>query len=518
MNVIKILWADDEIDLLKPQILFLEQKGYLVDGVTNGHDALDKVKNGNYDLVFLDESMPGITGLETLPLIKQIHQDLPVVLITKNEEENLMDEAIGSQISDYLIKPVRPNQILLAIKKIIDNKRLFQEKTTTDYRQEFQQIMLSMTNNMSHQEWVDVYRKLIFWDLELDKAENNQMREVYNMQRVEANKEFFKFIQKNYLGWLKNQNSNITPTLSHNLFKDKVIPNIDGDIPTFFILIDNLRYDQWKMIETLVNENFRKVSEDYFFSILPTTTQYSRNAIFSGLMPSEIEKKYNDKWSHDEDEGGKNLHEEFFFGEQMKRLGANIKTSYTKITNHQNGKILEDNILNLMNNTLNVIVYNFVDMLSHARTEMEVLKELASNESAYRSLTVSWFDHSPLFNALQKLKDKKVRLIFTADHGTTRVQSPSKIIGDKNTTANLRYKTGKNLNYNPKEVFEVKNPDDAFLPKANISSSFVFAKEDYYFVYPNNYNHFANYYKDTFQHGGISLEETIVPFMVYQNK
>ena len=518
MSEIKILWADDEIDLLKPQILFLEQRGYSIVPVTNGYDALDKVKIENFDIVFLDESMPGITGLETLAKIKQIKQDIPVILITKNEEENIMDEAIGSQIADYLIKPVKPNQILLAIKKIIDNKRLVIEKTTIDYRKEFQEIIMAMTNNMDHKEWVEVYRKLIFWDLELDKANNQQMREVYNMQRTEANKEFFKFIQRNYLKWLKNLSSPETPTLSHTLFKSKVIPNIDGEVATFFILIDNLRYDQWKMIEPLINEHFRKVSEDYFFSILPTTTQYSRNAIFAGLMPSEIEKKYPTKWSHDEDEGGKNLHEEWFFNEQLKRYGTPIKTSYTKITNHADGKNLEDNILNLMNNMLNVIVYNFVDMLSHARTEMEVLKELASDESAYRSLSLSWFEHSPLSDALLKLKDKKVRLIFTADHGTTRVQSPAKVIGDKNTTTNLRYKTGKNLNYNPKEVLEVKNPDEAFLPKANLSSSFIFAKEDYYFVYPNNYNHFVNYYKNTFQHGGISLEEMIVPFMVYQSK
>lgn len=517
MSDIKILWADDEIDLLKPQILFLEQKGYRVEPVTNGHDALDKYKSEHFDLVFLDEHMPGITGLETLSRMKSINNDTPVIMITKNEEENIMDEAIGSQIADYLIKPVRPNQILLSIKKVIDNKRLVSEKTSVSYRQQFQNLMMEISSDMNYASWAELYKKLIYWDLELDKASNPEMREIFEMQKTEANKEFFKFIQKNYISWLQKPNSD-TPTLSHTLFKNKVIPRIDPEIPTFFLLIDNLRYDHYRILEPLLKERFRKTDEDFFYSILPTTTQYSRNAIFSGLMPSEIDKKYPDKWFYDDESAGKNLNEEFFLLEQFKRNGLNLKTSYTKITNHRDGRELEENFLNLMNNNFNVIVYNFVDMLSHARTEMEVLKELASDEAAYRSLTLSWFDHSPLLNALDKLKGKKARIIITADHGTIRVKSPAKVVGDKNTTTNLRYKTGKNLNYNPKEVFEVRKPEEAFLPKSNVSSSYIFAREDYYFCYPNNYNYFVNYYRNTFQHGGVSIEEIIVPVAVYETK
>lgn len=518
MNEIKILWADDEIDLLKPQILFLEQKGYVVEPVSNGHDALDKCKTEHFDLVFLDENMPGISGLETLAKIKAINKNLPVVMITKSEEENIMEEAIGSQIADYLIKPVRPNQILMSIKKLTENKKLVSEKTATSYRQEFQTIMMELNNVNTHQEWAELYRKLIFWELELDTADNAEMKSILDMQKSEANKEFFKFISKNYLKWLKEQGRETTPTLSNRLFVEKIIPNIDKTIPTFFLLIDNLRYDHFKMIENLLKDDYKKTSEDYFYSILPTTTQYSRNAIFSGLMPLEIDKKYPEKWFYDDENAGKNLHEEFFLNEQFKRNNINLKTSYTKITNHKSGKDLEDTILNLMNNDFNVIVYNFVDMLSHARTEMEVLKELASNEAAYRSLTFSWFDHSPLLNAIKKLKEKKVRIIITSDHGTVRVQNPSKIIGDKATTTNLRYKTGKNLNFNEKEVFYVKNPEEAMLPKSNLSSSYVFAKEDYYFCYPNNYNHFVNYYRNTFQHGGVSIEEVIVPVAIFESK
>ncbi len=518
MQTVKILWADDEIDLLKPQIIFLEQKGYAVDPVSNGHDALDKCKNNHYDLVFLDEHMPGISGLETLSRIKAINKDLPIVMITKNEEENIMEEAIGSQIADYLIKPVKPNQILLSIKRITENKKLVSEKTATSYRQEFQTISMELNQVNDAEAWKELYKKLIYWELELDNSNNTDMKQILDMQKSEANKEFFKFIQKNYIEWLKDTNKKEKPTLSHTLFRDKVIPNISNDAVTFFILVDNLRYDHFKMIETLIKEDFRKVSEDCFYSILPTTTQYSRNAIFSGLMPSEIDKKYPDKWFYDDENAGKNLNEEFFLTEQFKRLNLNLKTSYTKITNHQAGKALEDNILNLLNNQFNVIVYNFVDMLSHARTEMEVLKELASDEAAYRSLTMSWFDHSPLFNALQKLKEKKVRIIITSDHGTIRVQNPSKVVGDKNTTTNLRYKSGRNLNYNEKEVFFIKNPEEAYLPKSNLSSSYIFAKEDYYFCYPNNYNYFVNYYRNTFQHGGVSIEEMIVPIAIFESK
>lgn len=518
MTNIKILWADDEIEHLKAQIHFLEGKGYSIDPVTNGYDAIEKVKENKYDLVFLDEHMPGISGLETLPQIKELRNELPVVMITKNEEEDIFDEAIGSQIADYLIKPVKPNQILLSIKKIIDNKRLVTEKTNSAYQQQFQKIFMAINEKMNYKEWADLYKKMIYWELELDKAQTSEMADIMTMQKSEANKEFFKFISKNYQHWLHNANEDDTPTLSHTLFKNKVIPAIDGDVPTFFILIDNLRFDQWKMIEPIFSNHFNKVKEEHFYSILPTTTQYSRNAIFSGLMPSEIERKYKDKWVHDEENEGKNLYEYDFVQDQLKRYGVHLKHSYTKVTNSKKGKDLVDNILNLMNNDFNVIVYNFVDMLSHARTEMEVLKELAGNEAAYRSLTLSWIDHSPLLQALQKLEGKKARFIITTDHGTIRVQSPSKVIGDKNTTTNLRYKTGRNLNYNDKEVFAIKNPDDVFLPKSNISSSFIFAKEDYFFAYPNNYNYYVNYYKNTFQHGGVSLEEIIVPFIVYESK
>ncbi len=514
MQEITILWADDEIDFLKPHILFLNEKGYQVKTVTNGNDALELFKQEKFNLVFLDENMPGLTGIETLGKIKSINPDVPVVLITKNEEEYMMEDAIGFKIDDYLIKPVNPKQILLTIKKLIDNKRLVGEKTSMAYQQDFRTLGMTLNENLSFSEWVDVYKKLVFWELSLEKLEDVNMHEILTMQKSEANVQFCKFIEKNYLGWIKNPESG--PVTSNQLFKKKVFPLLESNKPVFFILIDNLRYDQWKMINSILTEYYHLEEEDSYYSILPTATQYARNAIFSGLMPLDMEKRFPDMWQNDEDEGGKNLYEEKFLADNIQRsLRKECKYSYHKVLTFEQGKDVTENLNNLMGNDLNVIVYNFVDMLSHARTDMAMIRELANDEAAYRSLTLSWFEHSPLLDALKKLSQKKIKLVITTDHGTISVKHPSKVIGDRNTNTNLRYKQGKNLNFNPKDVFHIKNPHDAMLPKLHLSSSFIFAKEDSYFVYPNNYNQFVNYFNSTFQHGGVSLEEVIVPFVTY---
>lgn len=517
MAKIRVLWADDEIDLLKPQIMFLENKGYEIIPVTNGQDAIDIVKEEEVDVVFLDESMPGLSGLETLPKIKEIKQHLPVVMITKNEEEDLMEEAIGSQITDYLIKPVKSQQIQLTLKKIVDNKRLIKEKTQSNYQQEFQRLFMRMQDQLDHEEWAELYKKLVFWELELEKSNTVEMAEILGSQKAEANKEFCKYISRNYLDWFKNSSEG--PLLSHQVMKEKVFDLLKQDKPTFFILVDNLRYDQWKVIEPAILDNFKVQEEKMFYSILPTATQYARNAMFSGLTPLEIQEHYPNYWKNDDDDGGKNLYEEELVKELIKRnFRDEIRVSYTKVTNFEKGKELEDKILNGLTNRLNVIVYNFVDTISHAKTEMDMIKELASDDSAYRSLTASWFDHSPLQNAIQKLAGKDVNIVITTDHGTKLVSHPSKCVGDRDTTSNIRYKTGKSLAYDARDVFEVKNPKEAQLPSSRISSSYIFAKEDIYLVYQNNYNKFANYFKDTFQHGGISLEEMIIPFVVLKSK
>ncbi len=514
----EILWVDDEIESLKSQILFLTNKGYQVTPLSNGHDALELLKEKTVDVVLLDESMPGITGLETLAQIKEIYPQLPVVMITKNEAENIMEDALGSQITDYLIKPVNPNQVLLSLKKIMDGKRLVSEKTNIAYQQDFRNLFMALSNNPDHKEWMELYKKLVYWELEISKSDSDDMMEVLQTQKTEANTEFFKFVSKNYENWIHQSGEN-TPLLSHKVFENKVAPYLKPGKPTFLIVIDNLRLDHWKAFKPIITEYFKLVDEDMFYSILPTATQYCRNAMFAGMLPMDIARLFPVEWKNDDEDGGKNLYEEVFLHNQLKHLGMNdLKTQYIKITNNDDAKSMEDNIHNCLNNDLTVIVYNFVDMLSHARTEMEVLKELAGDESSYRSLAVSWFEHSPLFRALRRIADKDIQVLLTTDHGSTRVKTPSKCVGDRNTTTNLRYKHGRNLQFEKKDVLSFRDPMMAGLQRPNVSSTFIFAKGDVFLCYPNNYNHYVNYYKNTFQHGGISLEEMIVPVVRMESK
>ncbi|BDD03637.1 T9SS response regulator signal transducer PorX [Aureibacter tunicatorum] len=518
MQTYHIFWADDEIELLKPHILFLEKKGYTIHPFKSATEVLDALDEANCDIIFLDENMPGMTGLEAIPHIKEKKPNTPIIMITKSEEEHIMEEAIASKISDYLIKPLNPNQILLAIKKLTENKRLVSERTNMSYQQDFRNISMAFSDYMDHEEWTDIYNKLIFWELEIEQSSDNSMSEVLEMQKTDANVNFTKFIKENYVDWLNDPEVD-KPLLSHQIMKEKVFPHLkNSDQPVFFVVIDNLRSDQWKVLQPIFNEYFNTEEESSYFSILPTTTAYSRNSIFSGMLPLEMSKHYPDLWEGEDSDEGKNNAEDAFLERQLRRNNLDIKWSYHKIKQLNQGKQLADNINNLMNNQLNVIVYNFVDMLSHARTEMEVIRELAPNESAYRSLTKSWFMHSPLLEIFQKLAKKDVKVVLTTDHGTMRVKKPYKIIGDRNTNTNLRYKQGKNLSFDEDKVFVARDPKKFHLPQVNVSTAYVFSTEDYFFAYPNNYNYYVNYYKDTFQHGGVSLEEMIIPLVTLQSK
>ena len=496
--MIKILWADDEIDLLKPHIIYLEAKGYHLTPAKSGDQALDILQENKFDLIFLDENMPGLSGLETLSIIKEKYANIPVIMITKSEEESIMEEAIGSKIADYLIKPVNPNQILLAIKKNIDSNRLVEEKTTSNYQQEFRNISMKLSSNLNKEEWYDIFKKLTYWELELEKLGDKSVEQILKMQKAEANAQFFKFIKNNYKDWMNGEN---VPLMSHNILRKKVAPLMTDDKPTYMIVIDNLRYDQWKIIEPSVLEDFAIENEEIYTSILPTATQYARNAIFAGLLPSEIQKRHPNMWKDDEDEGGKNMYEEEFLLANLQMLGkGSSKVSYTKITNLDAGRKVVATVPNMKTNALNVIVYNFVDMLSHARTDMKVIKELADDDAAYRSLTASWFSHSPLKDIMKQIAKQGANVVITTDHGTINVNRPSRVIGDRDITSNLRYKQGRNLNYQKNDVFEMDKPLEYYLPIQNVSSKYIFAKEDMYFVYQNNYNQFVNLYKNTYQH------------------
>lgn len=511
----RILWVDDEIDLLKPHITFLENKGYNITPINNVNEALELIENNSFQLVLLDENMPGISGLEAISLIKNLDNHIKIVMVTKNEEEHIMEQAIGSQISDYILKPVNPNQILLSLKKNLQSDVLVEQKTILEYQQEFRNLSLELSNLHTYQDWAEYYKKILNWELKFDKVFDNEFSDLLQNQKEEANIQFAKFIEKNYENWL---HSSEKPLMNHTLFKEKVKPELEKD-KVLLLVIDNLRYDQWKVIEPLFTKFYRKTSEDYLYSILPTTTQYARNAFFAGLLPSEIEKRFPDKWFNDNEEGLKNDFEHEFLRDQLKRIGLQNKNSkYIKILNADFEQKIAEDFNQHKNNDLLVVVYNFIDILSHAKTDNIIVNQLIRDDKTFRSLTLNWFENSSLMKIIKSASEQGFKLIITTDHGMIYVRKPSRVIGDRETSTNIRYKTGKSLTYEEKDVWAVSNPEKLFLPKGNLSSKYIFAKNNLFLAYPKNYNHFVNYYKDTYQHGGISLEEIIIPFCILEPK
>ena len=517
-NEVNILWVDDEIELLKPHILFLKGKGYDVDTCNNGYDAVDMARATPYDLIILDEMMPGMTGLETLPQIKEVRPSVPVILVTKSEEENIMDKAIGSKIADYLIKPINPNQVHLSIKKHVMRERLVTEQTTADYRAEFGKISLLLGQARSFADWCAIYRKIVGWEMELTESKDRAIRDILAYQKSEANTEFGKFVRRDYLDWINGSDED-RPTMSHTLLRNRIVPDVEGaGGKVTLLVIDNFRYDQWRTILPLLHPVFDLISEDFYCSILPTATQYARNALFAGLMPLAIDKIMPERWLNDNEEGAKNKYEEEFLHRALSRMGKSWKVSFDKLIKPEAGRKLIDNIQHVREADFSVIVYNFLDILSHARTETQIIRTLTEDEAAFRSLTRSWFEHSELNTLLRLLAEAGHTVIITSDHGSTRVENPVKVQGDKETSPNLRYKMGRHLNYNPKEVFEITRPEDAQLPQSNLTSSYIFALGKDFLTYPNNANQFIRYYRDTFQHGGVSMEEMIVPYIVLRPK
>ena len=516
----QLLWVDDEVELLKAHIIFLQKKGYEVTCASNGTDAIDLCSERSFDLVLLDEQMPGLSGLETLQRIKQIAPATPVVMVTKSEEENIMEQAIGQKIADYLIKPVNPNQILLTLKKNIHRREIETEVTQSRYQQQFQQIALQIMDCRTWEDWTVVYKQLVHWELQLSSTDS-QMTEMLAMQKEEANLGFAKYIKKNYLDWVASLSPTAKetdrPVMSPEIFKKKVFPLLNEGKKVFLVVMDNFRYDQWRMLAQEIGDQFT-IDEDLYCSILPTATQYARNAIFSGLMPNKIAEMFPDLWVDEDEEEGKNLNEAPLIRTQIERYRRHDTFSYTKINTSNEAEKLMQQLKTLQKNDLNVVVFNFIDMLSHARTESRMVRELANNESAYRSITLSWFRHSVIADFFRQLAQTDYHVIVTTDHGSIRCTEPVKIVGDRNTNTNLRYKLGKNLSYDSKDLFVIKDPAQAQLPSPNLSTSYVFATGDSFFAYPNNYNYYVSYYKDTFQHGGISMEEMLIPLITMTGK
>lgn len=515
----RILWVDDEIDLLRAHIKLLEQRGYVVDVATNGEDAVEMTKQRSYDLVFLDEMMPGMGGLRTLAGIKDFSPSVPVVMITKNEAESLMEEAIGSKITDYMLKPISPNQVLMACKKILEAKKIAGQYISRDYVKEFQQIAVALGGPLSYDEWVELYVKITEWEMELDAHPELGLRQTLLDQKRECNAEFAKYIERNYREWIDNAKGR--PLLSTEVFREAVIPELQGSASVFFIVVDCLRLDQWLLMERMLSGLF-SIQKRYYCSILPTATPYSRNALFSGLFPLEIEQRFPEIWqAGEDDETSRNRSEHLLMNKLLERSRIQLKpeAKYVKILDPEFGRQIENNILSYTQNRLTAIVVNFVDMLAHGRSDSPLLKEIAPDESAYRSLTTSWFQHSSLFGMLRTLAGQKnVTIILTTDHGSVRCLRGSKIIGDREASTNLRYKYGRNLRVDDKQAVFVKYPAEFKLPRSSVTTNYVLAKEDYYFVYPTDYHKYLNQYRDSFQHGGISMEEMILPLVKLESR
>lgn len=516
----KILWVDDEIDLLRPHLRLLEQKGYQVNTATNGEDAIELVKTKGYDLVFLDEMMPGLGGLQTLSAIKDISPTVPVVMVTKSEAESLMEEAIGSKITDYLVKPVNPSQILMACKKIFELKKISGSYISRDYIKEFQNMNLALNTSLTEEEWIDLYLKLTNWDMELDAHPELGLRQTLQDQKRECNAEFGKFVERNYRKWINDLKRSIM--LSPDVMERCVLPELNNRTSVFFFVIDCLRLDQWLILEELLSEYYT-FEKQYYFSILPTATPYSRNAIFSGYFPIDIEKRFPEIWSSedDDDENSRNRYEHQLMDKllERKRILLKPESKYVKILDSEFGRQFEGNIISYTQSRLTAVVVNFIDMLAHGRSDSPILKEIAPDEAAYRSLTRSWFQYSSLFGMFKTLAmQKNVKIILTTDHGSVRCMHGSKVVGDREASTNLRYKFGRNLKVDEKQAVFIKSPVDYKLPRGSITTNYVMAKEDYYFVYPTEYHKYLNYYHDSFQHGGISMEEMILPIVKFVPK
>lgn len=513
----RILWADDEIDLLKPHIRFLEQKGYAVTAVPNGEDALAALERERYDVLLIDEMMPGLGGLETLDRLKQSDSTLPVILVTKSEEETLMEEAIGRRITDYLIKPVNPSQVFLACKRVFDAQKLQDSQRARDYVGEMQRWQMLDRRRLDWAGWVDLAVDVARWDVALDGAPEAGLQQAHADFRRGLDIDFGRLIEERYPGWAQAaaRGAGDRPMLSTDVVRRAVVPHLQAGTRVMFVVIDCMRLDQWFTLEPLLEEWYT-IERDYYCSILPTATPYSRNAIFSGLLPAQLFKTHPDLWQESSnDERTKNRFERQLLELQLQRLRVTPPrgTKYLKIYDAEEANNTRRQINSFAGLSLVSMVFNFLDILAHGRSESEILQELAPDEAAFRAVMKAWFTHSPLYEIFQALASQDCVVVVTTDHGSVLGRRAALVHGNRDTSTNLRYKFGINLNTDPKQAIIVRRPMDYLLPDDGVNKNYVLAREDFYFVYPTRFHEFERQYRGSFQHGGVSMEEMVLPLV-----
>ncbi|MCX7757605.1 MAG: response regulator [candidate division WOR-3 bacterium] len=495
----RILWIDDEIELLKPYIYLLTEKGYNITTASNGPDGLALAQKTNYDVVFLDEMMVGMDGLTVLEKLKSYDPNIIVIMITKISEEELMNRAFSQLADDYIIKPFTPNQILAVLKRIYEKKILVSEKIKRD----FSQLQLKRRDIVDFRDWVKYYLTLLYWQTNIERFGDNTLRESFAQEKFESNKEFVRYIEKNYSRWIKE---NSGPILSNKFFVNFILPHLKNQ-KVYLFLFDSMTVAQWLALVPILREYY-DITTQYYFSILPTATPYSRNAIFSGMLPLEIYKNYPQYWVFEE--SGQNRFEEELLKIQLAKLGFFNKILFVKISRTDDLASIENVLLN-NECFLSIIIINFLDLLIHSIRTQRLLDEIVNSEQTLIHLTKIWFTNSEIFNLLAKLRKENNLIIITSDHGFIKVGHPTVIYGGREISSNLRYKYGNALRVDEKAAFLVERPEDLMLPVERRGIKFAIAKMDYYFIYPTKFHEYEATYKYSYQHGGISLEEMILP-------
>jgi CheY-like chemotaxis protein len=507
----KILWVDDEIELLKSQILLLQNKGFIVIPAASGEEALAKVKEHDFDLVLLDEMMPGMDGLATLAALRQLRPELSAIMATKNEKEELVEQALGQKIDDFLLKPLNPAQVLASCRRVLESRHLVEGQASREYLTQLNNLRNFDYPSLDWQGWCRHYQMLTEWDLRLSELPDQGLHQSHEDITKEANLEFGRFIEENYIHWLHGSSR---PILSTDLVERYLLPIMKNNQKCLLLILDCMRLDQWLLLEPYLKEWF-DIKRDHYYSILPTATPYSRNSIFSGLYPSQLAKNYPQYWEKGghAGEASLNRHEHKLLELQLQRLKVPHPADfrYSKIYNIDEGHELKKVFGSWQNVPLAAVVVNFMDILVHSRAESLVLQEIAPDEKAFRSLTRTWFANSDVLNILQQAARQKRQVIVTTDHGSLQGRRATIIQAGRDTSANLRYKSGTNISCDPRQVLWIKKPLEYMLPEDFTGLQYLVAKEDYYLVYPTKYEEYRKRYEGTFQHGGISMEEMILP-------